>query len=492
MTDDRHDLELLLASRIPIIAIETREERRAETLVRDIALARFRAVFSWSAADGLRRLDFDAPPQSRLTDPTALLRHIKADSAGSLFILPDFHPYLDTPINVRLLKEIALDHEQGGHTVVLISHALQLPGELAGHAAVTHLALPGGERLEAIVREVARDWVRERREPVKTDEATFQLLVRHLGGVTEADARRLARGAIFDDGAITGDDVAEVARAKYALLEHDGALHFEYDTARFADVGGFERLKRWLAQREAVFLGQDRLPGLDPPKGVLLVGVQGAGKSLAAKAVAGLWGVPLLGLDMGALYNKFFGESERNVRQALKAAEAMAPCVLWIDEIEKGIATGENDGGTSRRILGTLLTWMAERKAPVFLVATANAIEQLPPELVRKGRFDEIFFVDLPSQTTRAAIFAIHLNKRALDPAGFDLDRLATASEGFSGAEIEQAVVAALYSARAGGGTPNTAHVIAEIEQTRPLSVVMAERMTLLRSWAEGRTVSVD
>ena len=260
--------------------------------------------------------------------------------------------------------------------------------------------------------------------------------------------------------------------------------------ADFAEVGGLENLKRWIKLRRNVFLRPDST--LDTPRGILLVGVQGGGKSLAAKAVAGMWSVPLLRFDFGTLYNKFYGETERNLREALQAAEAMAPCVLWIDEIEKAIASGDNDGGTSRRLLGTLLTWMSERTAAVFIVATANVIEQLPPELIRKGRMDEIFFVDLPDAATRAEIFAIHLRKREHKPLDFDLIALTGITAGFSGAEIEQAIVAATYLAREQGVALNTAHIRTEIEQTRPLSRVMAEQMTQLRNWARDRTVSAN
>ncbi len=228
--------------------------------------------------------------------------------------------------------------------------------------------------------------------------------MRNLRGLSVEDARKLARGAIIHDGAITEEDLPEVNKAKFALMEMDGVLSYEYDTDSFANVGGLQGLKDWLGKREGAF-HDSPVQGIDSPRGVMLVGVQGGGKSLAAKSVAGLWGLPLLRLDMGAIYNKFFGESERNVREALAMAETMSPCVLWIDEIEKGIAVGDNDGGTSRRVLGTLLTWMAENRSKVFMVATANDIERLPPELIRKGRLDEIFFVDLPSCEVREDIF---------------------------------------------------------------------------------------
>jgi len=266
-------------------------------------------------------------------------------------------------------------------------------------------------------------------------------------------------------------------------------LSYEHDTARFADVGGLANLKRWLGERQRMFFAGE---GVDIPKGMLLVGVQGSGKSLAAKAVAGLWGLPLLRLDFGCLYNKFFGETERNLREALALAEQMSPCVLWVDEIEKGLASGDQDGGVSQRVLGTLLTWMAERKSSVFMVATANVIDRLPPELVRKGRFDELFFVDLPEPEIRAEIFRIHLQRRELEPSAFDLTQLAAASDGFSGAEIEQVVVSALYAAQAQQQSVDNGTLLRGIQATSPLSVIMAERLAELRAWARGRTVSAN
>ncbi|MCB1892059.1 MAG: AAA family ATPase, partial [Rhodocyclaceae bacterium] len=296
------------------------------------------------------------------------------------------------------------------------------------------------------------------------------------------------------DGLITHQDIDHVLRFKYDALGAGSVLSLELDTASFAQVGGVKRLKHWLELRRDVFVG-DAGAGLQPPKGIMLLGVQGSGKSLAAKAVAGAWGVPLLRLDFATLYNKFFGETERNLREALASAEAMAPCVLWIDEIEKGLASdssGGTDGGVSRRILGTLLTWLSERKGRVFIVATANDIEQLPPELIRKGRLDEIFFVDLPDAATRAEIFAIHLARREMKLERFDLDGLARAADGFSGAEIEQAVVSSLYEAHARKVPLEQALLLAEIGRTRPLSTVMAERVAALRAWAADRTVPAN
>ena len=375
-------------------------------------------------------------------------------------------------------------------TLVLVSHACKLPPEVQRYAARFNLALPSEDELLAIVREEAARWSeRNRNRRVRTDNRTLQQVVKNLRGMSHAEARLLARNLICDDGAITQEDLPELNKAKFELLDLDGVLSYEHDTARFADVGGLANLKRWLGERQRMFFAGE---GVDIPKGMLLVGVQGSGKSLAAKAVAGLWGLPLLRLDFGCLYNKFFGETERNLREALALAEQMSPCVLWVDEIEKGLASGDQDGGVSQRVLGTLLTWMAERKSSVFMVATANVIDRLPPELVRKGRFDELFFVDLPEPEIRAEIFRIHLQRRELEPSAFDLTQLAAASDGFSGAEIEQVVVSALYAAQAQQQSVDNGTLLRGIQATSPLSVIMAERLAELRAWARGRTVSAN
>jgi SpoVK/Ycf46/Vps4 family AAA+-type ATPase len=351
--------------------------------------------------------------------------------------------------------------------------------------------MPSADQIRLLLQDEARRWRGSNGEKVKAERQAIDALVQHLVGLCEEDARRIIAQAIENDGAVTMDDLPAALRAKHNLLGAGELLRLELDTAKFSDIGGLKTLKRWLEQRQAAFIGA-AAPGLEPPKGILILGVQGGGKSLAAKAVAGVWHLPLLQLDFGMLYNKYIGETERNLREMLKQAEAMAPCVLWIDEIEKGLAQERNDDGVSRRVLGTLLTWMAERKAKVFLVATANDISALPPELLRKGRMDELFFVDLPDADTRREIFAIHLRRRQHDPARFDLAQLADATDGFSGAEIEQAVVAGLYEAHAQGQPLATAHIAVELERTRPLSVVMAEKIAALRAWAQERTVMAN
>lgn len=489
MKNDIRDLQLVLDSRVRLIAIESWDELRVLETLTSVAVQRGTNLMVWSISEGLHRLDFAGPCIEETDNLEGALRFVKSEQQTGLYVFFDAHPFLrDDPLVVRLIKEIAIAEGVQRPTLVLVSHALKLPPEVQRYAARFNLSLPSEDELLGIVREEAARWSQMNRGiRVRTDNRTLQQVVNNLKGLSHADSRLLARSLICDDGAITQEDLPELNKAKFQLLDLEGVLGYEADTARFADVGGLVNLKRWLSERQAAFMSGDLQ---DMPKGMLLLGVQGSGKSLAAKAVAGLWGLPLLRLDFAALYNKYFGETERNLREALALAERMAPCVLWMDEIEKGLATGEMDGGVSQRILGTLLTWMAERKSPVFVVATANVIQRLPPELLRKGRFDELFFVDLPDLGVREDIFRIHLQRRELDIASFNLPELAMLTDGFSGAEIEQAVVSALYTAQARHQKANQQLLVEMLQRTVPLSVLMAEDLAALRNWAASRTVA--
>jgi SpoVK/Ycf46/Vps4 family AAA+-type ATPase len=488
--NDLHDLTVILKSRFPLVVVESHEEQRALGLLERIANLEGLALFTWTVTSGIRRVGrTDVIPGT--SEPPAALRHIDKTPQNGVYVLLDFHPYLQDPIQLRQIREIALEYPKVPRTLVFLSPKLDLPPELARMSARFSLSVLDAGGVRQLMKEEAELWRSAAGgEPLRGQREVADAIAQHLAGMSLEDARRLVRQAIRDDSRLTQDDLARILKLKHESVAAHSLLRLELDTGSFADVGGLKRMKRWLDLRRKAFLGE--APGLEPPRGVLMLGVQGSGKSLAAKAVAGVWGVPLLAVDFGALYNKFFGETERNLREALQAAEAMAPCVLWMDEIEKGVAAdggGEADGGVSRRVLGTLLTWMSERKRRVFLVATANDISRLPPELVRKGRFDEIFFVDLPDAETRAEIFRIHLGRRKLDPDKFDLQRLVELSEGFSGAEIEQAVVSALYEAHALDRPLDTQTVADELARTRPLSVTMAERIDELRAWAAERTV---
>ncbi len=504
--NDQHDLALVMRSHFPIIRIETHEEKRAIELLIGTAKAEKKQLQQWTVTDGLKTLVYpgggsnptadtltllnhEPPQETQENDPATTLRSIRDQKQSGIFVFLDFHNHFDNPVITRLIKEIAQDYFIHDQLLVFISHDLALPEELSKFVASFELNLPDKKTIKTLLHEEAKRWALKNGSNVKADPKAMELLIGNLTGLTMTDTKRFIRNAIYNDGTITHEDIPAIQKAKYSLLGQDGLISFEYDTARFSDVGGMKHLKQWLENRREHFTNPQASKAIDSPKGILLVGVQGGGKSLTAKAVAGVWGVPLLRLDFGVLYNKFFGETEKNIRNALKLAETMSPCVLWIDEIEKGISTGSYDSGTSQRVLGTLLTWMAETKKHVFIVATANDIQALPPELIRKGRLDEIFFIDLPDQETRKEIFIIHLAKRHHTPNNFELDKLAGESEGFSGAEIEQAIVAAGYSAHAENQSINTLHILEELLRTKPLSIVMAEKINQLRHWARERTV---
>ncbi|HNR22085.1 MAG TPA: AAA family ATPase [Steroidobacteraceae bacterium] len=495
-TDPHAELRTLLSSRVALLAVESRDETRALALLRDAGLHARRApgsgIFIWSATEGLKRIDRDmGAPQRHLIEPAQMLRHLKSTPMAGIYILLDFHPYLADPVNIRMLKDVVQDQAKVARTVVLVSHEITLPAELVPLAARFRPALPSAAERQKIVTHVFDEWRRQHKgRAPRIDRDALARVIDNLAGLSAPDAERLVRRVLYDDGAITAEDLRAVQAGKYELLNRHGTLGFEPDTARFAEVGGLANLRRWVETRRAAFDGT--APGLDAPRGVLLLGVQGCGKSLAARAIAGIFGVPLLRFDFAALYSKWHGESEQNLRETLATATALAPCVLWIDEIEKALASGEGDSGTGRRVLGAFLTWMAERRTRVFLVATANDVSALPPELIRKGRFDEIFFVDLPDAETRAAILGIHAARRNVPLTGAELARLAAMSGEFSGAELEQAIVAALYTAHAQGAPVDAASIAREIGATRPLAVVMAEQVAALRRWAQGRTVRAD
>lgn len=490
------ELEALLASRASLIVIQSKDENRVLELVRTASLRVHRprgwCVFQWSVTSGLARMDVDlGAAQKHLSEPQEFLKHIKVTPVAGIYVLLDFHPYLDDPVIVRLLKDIVLGYDTLARTLVLVSHAIALPPELSHLSAELQITLPATEERRAIVEAVIKEWNEAKiSRPAQVDPKAKEALIENLRGVSAIDCERLARQAVFNDGALNASDLPAVFAAKHRLLNRGGVLSYEPDTARFAELGGMRRLREWLLARRSAFDGNGA--DLDPPKGVLLLGVQGCGKSLAAKAVAGVFGVPLLRLDVGALYSKWHGESERNLRESLQAAEALAPCVVWVDEMEKALAAGDGDNGTSRRVLGSFLTWLAEQRARIFVVATANDITSLPPELVRKGRFDEIFFVDLPSPQARAEIMLIHTKKRGIALTREQLVELVQQCNGFTGAEIEQAIVAAQYGAYARREAVNAPLIAKELAATKPLSVVMAEQVAALRSWAHGRTVAAD
>ncbi len=487
------DLFHLVKSRVPLITIETRDEKEVIRLIVSLGSSLRKPVYGWNLVRGFSLLDRNGEINgSNQLEPTEVLYTIFQNYKSAMFVLVDYHPYLNNDRNVRLIKELALNSDKLDQTIFFISSQIELPDEVKYLSTKFELAFPSDEEIRNFLLEIIEKWKAETpNKKVEVDESILNVFIKNLHGLSFSEIKRILYNALRDN-AINKEDIPEIAKAKYYLLNKDNVLYYEHDTSSFAEVGGLKNLKEWLEKRKKIFIGEVKNVGIDVPKGVLLLGVQGSGKSLAAKAVAGTWGIPLLRLDFGTIYNKFFGETERKIREALKMADMMAPCVLWIDEIEKGLASDNNDSGTSKRVLGTFLTWMAERKTLVFLVATANDIQTLPPELMRKGRMDEIFFVDLPDISIRKEILTIHLKKRDLNPDNFDIDKIAQACEGFSGSEIEQVIVSGFYSVIGGYKQLNTEILLKEIEKTRPLSVVMAENIDAMREWAQDRTVPAN
>lgn len=488
--EELKDIELMVKSGIPLIVIESYEEPRVLELTTRLAMKTYRKLYRWTCTDGLVT---DGSTYQVLTPsyqkPEELLLSIRQRSDPGIYLLCDFHHYFEEPKILRLLKDIVL-YSRDGVTILLTSHQLDLPADIKRFSTRFQLKFPSEDKIRQIILDEARQWQKSNKgRQVKTDGKTLSRLVSNLRGLTESDVKRLVRGAIYVDGAITASDLSEVNKAKFELMNMNNILSFEYDTTQFAEVGGLEKLKEWLAKRKDAFLATE--DKLDPPKGLMLLGVQGGGKSLAAKAIAGLWHVPLLRLDMAALYNKYHGETERNLRDTLTLADNVSPCVLWMDEIEKALGQSENEG-LSQRVLGTLLTWMAEHKSRVFVVATSNDISRLPPELMRKGRLDEIFFVDLPNKIDRRGIVKIHLDKRDLKLDDEAIGVIAEETKGFTGAEIEQAVVSALYSARSEKESFASIHVLSAVNNTVPISVTRAEEISALRHWAKERAVMAN
>ena len=485
--EELHDISLMIKKGIPLIVIESHEEPRVLELCTRLAIKTYQKLYRWTCTDGLvdnASTHMMATPQ--FSKAGEILTAIRQRSESGIYVLCDFHAYLDDPKVIRQLKDIAL-YCNKGTTLILVSHALTLPPEVRRQSMRFELNFPSEERIRQLVIEEARTWQQQNKgNKVKTDEKTLSQLVSNLRGLTESDVKHLVRGAIVSDGAISLSDVSAVNQAKFELMNMNNILSFEYDTAQFGDVGGLKTLRHWLAQRKDAFIKGDE--SLDTPKGIMLLGVQGGGKSLAAKAIAGLWNVPLLRLDVAALYNKFHGETERNLRETLQLADNVSPCVLWMDEIEKALGQSDNEG-VSKRVLGTLLTWMAERKSRVFIVATSNDVSQLPPELIRKGRMDELFFVDLPDEDDRMTIANIHLKKRDITLEPSDIKHIAEITEGFTGAEIEQVIVSAIYSAKAKENKVTIDIIQQAVSSTVPISITHQESIAALRYWAQNRAV---
>jgi len=495
MKADLRRLVQLIRGQRPCVSIVTVEEGYAMRVVREAALEVRRGLLVWSAIDGLRDGLISPPEGERRGQPGRIdqaLGQIGVSHETELVATLDLADHLSEPRALRAWREAVGRLERTGGTLVMVDHSEDLPPVVRSVAEPLELSLPDEEELEEIARGTVVRLKTTANIHVKITKGSFRSIMRNLRGLSRSQAERVVTDACLDDMAFTDEDAELVIGLKRGLLRADGLLEFVDAPASMEEIGGLDNLRAWLSRRERAFSDDAIRFGLQAPRGVLMLGVQGAGKSLCAKAIATAWQRPLLRLDPGSLYDRYVGASEQRLRKALHQAEMMAPIVLWIDEIEKAFASAASrstDGGLSQRMFGTLLTWMQEHREPVFLVATANDIEALPPELLRKGRFDEIFFVDLPGEVARAQIIGIHLRKRDRDPGKFDIDRLVAATDGYSGAEIEQGVLTALHGAFAAGTDLTTDRLEQAFRSSPPLSVTMAERIAELRAWARDRCV---
>jgi len=555
MTDGLDRLKVLINSSTPIIVMETSEETHAVSMVRTACADLNMATFEWTIADGLLRSGTNAPPegqkmslQARIDQNTlwtqagrsyaqvrsALspgggesdrLAHAMASSLGggdsaaaastaiyntrepvqalanmesmtveAVFILKDFHRHMDDPVVVRRLRDVGQKFAANRRTVIITAPEIAVPAELSKLVEYFDLPLPDRARLREIIHDMVVRLSKTYTLKLQLDDAGVDAMSANLRGLTEEEAERAISQALVTRYALCPESVTDVLEAKKQLLRHSGMLEFVEASDNMAAVGGLENLKHWLGQRRGAWEDSAREFGLEPPRGMIILGVQGCGKSLCARAVAGEWKLPLVKFDTSAVYDKFIGETEKRIRKVFQVAEGLAPCVLWIDELEKVFAgsgpdSASADAGVSSRLLASFLCWMQDRRAAVFVAATCNNVTVLPPELIRKGRFDELFFVDLPNQAERKQIFAIQVARRKRNPAEFDLDKAAFAAKGYSGAEIDAAVQGGLYAAYSEKKQLTTQSLLDALAQTVPLSTTRAEEIQTLRQWAQTRAV---
>jgi ATPase family associated with various cellular activities (AAA) len=490
-SDARREIALLVNSHYPIICLETWEETRATEILTQVAEDLVLPLYDWTLSQGMARLG--GAPIYNTQEPLQVLTQISALDSDGLYLLKDFHKDLSQDIIVRKLRDISEKFRRARRAIFILAPSVVIPVELEKDVARFTLSLPDEQELGEVAAATLRDLQRQYKIQVNLPPGQGPLVARALGGLTGQEARRVLNQAVLEKMKLDLGAISLIRSVKGSLVRDQGVLEFLEPSEDLKSVGGLGRLKSWLDKRRGALTPEGERFGLEPPRGVLILGTQGCGKSLCAKAVAREWNMQLLKFDSSSLFDKYIGESEKNLRKSLQVAEAVAPAVLWIDEIEKMFPNAalhsESDGGLSMRIFGTFLTWMQEKKAAVFVVATSNDISALPPELLRKGRFDEIFFVDLPTPEERKIIFTIHLSRRKQEPSKFDLTRLAAASEGFSGAEIEQAISSALYTAFSLKSPLSTEMILKELQSTYPLSTTMREKVEALREWARERAV---
>jgi len=525
MVDALERLKILIDSSTPIVVMETVEEVRAVRLVRMACSALNLAVFEWSIATGLVRCGSDdvtpalaagitseggssfvrgqagtehdamaAPAIYNSREPAQVLGNLEAISIDAAFVLKDFHRHMEDPVVVRRLRDVGQKFSQNRRTVIITAPSISMPLELASLVEFLELPLPDKQRLRQVIDEMIVRIGKTRTLRRNLDVAGLDAMANNLRGLTEEEAERAVSQAIVARYGLTPEVVTDVLQAKQEMLRRSQMLDFVEVSDTLAGVGGLQNLKAWLGQRRGTWEDSAREFGLEPPRGMIILGVQGCGKSMCARAIAGEWKLPLVKFDTAAVYDKYVGETEKRIQKVFQVAEELAPCVLWIDELEKVFAgsgpdSASSDAGVSSRLLASFLSWMQDRKAPVFVAATCNNVTALPPELIRKGRFDELFFVDLPNQAERKQILAIQLARRKRNPAEFDLERVAAAAQGYSGAEIDAAVQTALYTVFSGKQPLSTQTLLGALAQTVPLSTTRGEEIQALREWARTRAV---
>jgi SpoVK/Ycf46/Vps4 family AAA+-type ATPase len=486
--DSIQEIEDLIRARYPLIYVVSAEEKRVEDKIVDVGKRRNRKVLTWSCTQGLQSTD-SSESFSDIKDPLRALDFLGKYEDDAIFVMRDFHPYLQDPTVTRRLRDLNRDFKRGNQhrrTVILLSGLLKVPTEIEKDMAVVDFDLPKRDELALIVDKLCASQKLD--FALKKDPELHRRVVEAALGLTEEEAENVFAKSIirrrdFDIDTIVGE--------KKNIIRKSGILEFYETDSDMSDVGGLEILKDWLRKRERAFSKEARDFGLPMPKGILLLGIPGCGKSLTAKAIGQAWHVPLLRLDVGKVFAGLVGQSEENMRKAIKTAEAVAPCILWLDELEKGFSgsgsSGSTDGGTTARVFASFLTWLQEKTSPVFVIATANNVNMLPPELLRKGRFDEIFFIDLPTPDERRKITEIHIKKKKRDSELFDFDKIVSSTQGFSGSEIEQGIVSALYDAFEDNTDIDTDRIVKSCTEFIPLAYTMKEVIDNMREWSKSR-----
>ena len=490
MAETQERIDVLIRARYSILYVVSWEEDRVEKALREVADKRDKKLYTWSITRGMVE-EGAGQLDASTSDPLRALDFVLEESDPALFVLRDFDPFLDDPVVERKLRDVARGLRSSYKTLIIVSPVLKIPDHLAKDITVIDFPLPDQDVLAKLLDGILAQVADNPSIRIELDDDGRERLVKAALGLTASETENVFAKALVLNSALDAGDVEVVLAEKEQIIRKSGILEFHAATESFGEIGGLDSLKDWLGKRGKAFSERAREFGLPEPKGVLLLGVQGCGKSLSAKAVSGYWRLPLLRLDMGSVFAGVVGSSEQNMRRAIGLAESIAPCILWLDELEKGFAGTQSssfsDAGTTARVFGSFVTWLQEKTKPVFVIATANDITALPPELMRKGRFDEIFFIDLPSAAEREDIFRIHLMKRGRKPEDFDLRRLAEEAHGFSGAEIEQVVISGLYDAFDEDRSLTGDDLVRNIKNTVPLSATRKEDIDALREWAKTR-----